>query len=342
MSQPAAPPWADTITLMRARGRRLAKMVHADGKISDYDKSFIYDAKEVPVAGHLALHDLLVSVLQRPDIAVVRGALVGGPSAQRIRRLVRPDQETGDQPTLRDVPRRWLAIDCDDVARPDDIPAGDLGACAELAIDRLPNVLHRAACIAQASGGHGIKPGIRLRLWYWLDRPMATLELKRWLKGCCDPSVFNAAQPIYTAAPVFEPPRTDHLPQRLFEYPGEDWVRCPTPEELEPPPRPIPETVHPVAVAGSARAALYVQSALDSARERIRNAGLRHPTILQESCGLARFVHAGLLSRSELQRALWSAASDAGKDDESEIERMIAFGLQHPSTNPIPVDLRNG
>jgi hypothetical protein len=30
---------------------------------------------------------------------------------------------------------------------------------------------HGARCIAQATASHGIKPGCRVRLWYWLDRP---------------------------------------------------------------------------------------------------------------------------------------------------------------------------
>ena len=342
MNALAPPDWSDTVTLLHAQGNRLTKLVHADGTISDYENAYYYDAEEVRVAGHIALHDMLRNVLHRPNTAVVRGALLNGPKARKIRRLAYEDRETGDQPTLRDVPRRWLAIDCDDVPRPDNLPAGDLAACADLAIELLPAPLHRAACIVQASGGHGIKPGIRLRLWYWLDRPMSGSELKRWLKGLCDVSVFNCAQPIYTAAPLFEAPRTDHLPERLFEYPGEDWVHCPSPEELTPPPRTPPATVRPVAVSGSARAALYVKGAIDHATDRIRSASMRHPTILQEACGLARFVHAGLLTRSALHSALWAAAAHAGKDDEAEIERMVAFGMEHPDINPIPVELRNG
>jgi hypothetical protein len=44
------------------------------------------------------------------------------------------------------------------------------------------------------------------------------------------------------------------------------------------------------------------------------------------------------MTQSELHSTLWSAAQGAGKDDEAEIERMVAFGLDHPDTTPIPVE----
>jgi hypothetical protein len=99
----------------------------------------------------------------------------------RQRRLLHPDLETGEPPTIRETPRAWLAIDLDGVKRPACLLAGNLAACAAEAIGQLPDAFRGTFCIAQASASHGIKLGIRLRLWYWLSRPAAGQELKRWL-----------------------------------------------------------------------------------------------------------------------------------------------------------------
>ena len=85
----------------------------------------------------------------------------------------------------------------------------------------LPPTFTGAACIVQATASHGIKPGARLRLWFWCDRSLSGAECKRWLgKVPVDHSVFGAAQPIYTAAPVFADGAAEHLPCRLLALPG--------------------------------------------------------------------------------------------------------------------------
>jgi hypothetical protein len=58
-------------------------------------------------------------------------------------------------------------------------------------------------------------------LWFWCDRPVTGAELRHWLRGApVDPSVFGAAQPVYTATPVFAIGAADPLPHRLLLLPG--------------------------------------------------------------------------------------------------------------------------
>src|SRR6516165_1593984 len=77
-------------------------------------------------------------------------------------------------------------------------------------------MLHRAG-----DGQAGIAPGIRLRLWFWLARATTGAELRRWLQGVpVDHSIFGAAQPIYTAAPLFCAGAADPLKERLSMVPG--------------------------------------------------------------------------------------------------------------------------
>ncbi len=333
----ARPPWCDTITVMRAPGKRLAKLIRADGTVLDYDSPYRFNATAVPVCGLLDVLAILKRLRVLPDRCVVRGELLAGTAATNIRRLVYQCTKTGDAPTLCSVPRRWLALDADGIERPECVAASDLEACADIVMETLPRPFQRAACIVQASGSHGIKPGCRLRLWFWCDRLMTTYELMRWLAGTpLDPCVFRPCQPIYTAAPCFGPGRAEHLPARLLELPGEDWLRCPSADELAAPaPKP------PVAaenVAAGIDAGAYGRAALIRAADAIVTAGVgkRHDTIIHESRSLARLVRAGVVLERDLIAVVTRAAERAGKADADEIASCIAWGIANPSNAVLP------
>ena len=323
----------ETITVLHAPGRRLAKLVHSDGHADAYDQSKTMNAYTMPLADLATLLALLHRVLRNPECCAIRGEVLAGERAYRIRRLLHPDTETGDLPTLQDVPRRWLALDMEGVALPPDVPAADLAGCARIALATLPPIFHDAACIVQASASHGFRPDLRLRLWVWLSRPAWGHELKRWLRDTpADPSVFGAAQPIFTAAPVFVPGMADPLPTRLLSLPGHDLVPVPPPEMLAPPTRrPAPAIrLHPMPLAR------YARAVLESAAGRIITAGKRHPVIVSEARNLARFVRAGWIAEGYVRAVLTRAAEHAGKTDLREIARCIDWGLNHPSDAPLP------
>jgi hypothetical protein len=227
---------SDHITILRARGRRLVKTVNADGSITDFARPRIFDLFEIQIDGLNALTALLSKLDRRADCCVVRGAPTDADRTARIRRLLHP--RDGDDPTLREVPRRCLTLDCDGLRRPDWIEPGDLLSCACVVIERLPPPFRRAGFVIQGTASHGLKPGIRLRLWCCLSRPVGSTELKFWLRHApVDRSVFGAAQVIYTAIPTFQIGAFDPLPTRLAVMPGNDVVAVPA--HLEPPtPRP--------------------------------------------------------------------------------------------------------
>jgi len=323
----------DTLTVLHAPGRRLAKLLHPDGRAEGYDRTRTLDAYTVPVADLAGILALLQRVLVQPECCIIRGELLAGDRAAGIRRLLYPDKDTGDLPTFRDVPRRWLALDMEGVALPPDQPAADLAGCACIALATLPAAFHAAACIVQASASHGLRPDLRLRLWLWLDRPAWGRELKRWLRDTpADPSVFGAVQPIYTAAPVLAPGMSDPLPARLLFLPGRAVVAAPSPEMLAPPPRPTtpPPEMQPM------HADRYARAALEAAVGRIASAAKRHPTLIREARNLARFVKAGLLADADMRAALGRAAEAAGKDDADEVAACIEWGLSNPSSSPLP------
>ncbi len=332
----------DAVTVLRARGRRLAKRLHPDGRVEGYDSARTLDGFTEPVPDLPALAALLDRLLPRPDCCIVRGELLAGATATGIRRLLHPDAETGDAPTLRDVPRRWLALDVEGVPLPAGIPAADLLACAAVALATLPVALRGAACIVGASASHGLRPDLRLRLWFWLDRPVWGHELRRWLRDTpADPSVFGAAQPIYTAAPVLAGGMADPLPGRLLTLPGVALVTVPAPELLAPPPppeRPAPGP-SPATVATPEQGSAYVRGALVRAVHRITSTtpGGRHRIIVGETARLARFVAPGLLTASVVADVVREAARAAGKDDAAEVAACIAWGLANPwQQGPMP------
>jgi hypothetical protein len=67
----------DSITILRARGRRLAKLIGADGSITDYDSARLYDLAAVELSGLKALGLLLQRLAHRPDCCIVRDGIAG-------------------------------------------------------------------------------------------------------------------------------------------------------------------------------------------------------------------------------------------------------------------------
>lgn len=131
-------PALDALTVLHAPGRRLAKLLYPDGRADGYDRTRTLDGYTVPVADLAGLLSLLQRLLARPECCAIRGELLAGNRASGIRRLLYPDKETGEPPTVRDVPRRWLALDMQGVVLPPDVRAADLSGCACIALATLP------------------------------------------------------------------------------------------------------------------------------------------------------------------------------------------------------------
>jgi len=328
------------MTVLHSRTLRLAKRLHPDGQTDGYDRAKHLDAYAMPVADLAALLALLRRLLPRPACCVVRGELLGESPAHGIRRLLHPCKG-GAAPTFRDVPRRWLALDIEGVPLPPGVPPSDLAVCADAALKLFPATFSAAARIVQASASHGLKPDLRLRVWVWLDRPAWGHEVKRWLCGTpADPSVFGAVQPIYTAAPVLAAGMADPVPERLLFLPGRATVLVPPPDALAPP---LPRVL-PVKPTRPDHANAYVRAALDRAASRVSsmNPGGRHVAIIAETCALARFVGAGLLTGAQVAEVMHTAAKKAGKDDTAEVDACIAWGLNNPRTNAPMPEARHG
>ncbi len=312
------------VTVLRATGRRLTKVWHADGSCTAYEQLKRFDLFPFGLVGFDALVHLLRRLERRTDSCIVRAAPRDPARTRNVRRLLHRDVETGETPTLLDVPRRWCALDFDGI----DLPAGtdprDLAACARAAIARLPLVFNGMRCIVQATASHGIKPGARLRLWFWLSRPTWGWELRRWFEAArdcpVDASLFSPAQIHYTAAPLFEG-CDDPIPKRLIVLPGRDAVRVPHPALLACPPSPLPPPPRR-SVEGGSRALAWAEREIARQRE-----GSRHPTALRVAGWLAKLAAAGRVRPDEVKETVARGLAAAGKD-RREGEAVAVFVLK--------------
>ena len=318
----------DAITILRARGRRLAKMIAADGTVTGYDLAKTFDLIPHPVADLAAIERLLLRLLDRPDCAIVRGEPIGDTRA--VRRLLHPDPETGDGPTLGDVPRRWLALDLDKVPLLDITEVTDLSACAALAVGGLPDGFGQATCIVQATGSHGIKPGARLRLWFWLNRPVMGEELKWWLCGCpVDFSVFSAAQPIYTARPVLAHGVVDPSPLRIVRRAGRAVLE-------------VPVRQTPVSRATTLPSSRVTNNSIQQLLERVLFRletsldGERHYRLRAAAFTVGGLLDAADISEAAAKEVLLAAVRRAGGTavDERNATATIASGLNRGRRKP--------
>jgi putative DNA primase/helicase len=239
-----APPTApdasvDTITVLRSiyDDYPLAKTITPDGESRVKQDAMWYSAEEFPIHDVHSLAAVLEEASRDPYKCVVRGQIIE--TADRTRMLRRKlERDDGTKPTLREVPHSWLLLDIDSVETPPEFdqfasPAATVAFVKEL----LPTAFHSATCWFQHTGSAGTKPGIRLRLGFWLDRALENTELKRWLGQCkIDLALFSAAQIHYVAAPILARGAADPLGGRPRSgiIPGEaDAVAVPPSPEPE-------------------------------------------------------------------------------------------------------------
>lgn len=314
------------LTIATARGRCLRKTRYADGRVIAYDAARTFDFATLSAPDLSTLAASLGELATRPEACILRGAILDGARIRGVRRLLHPDSETGDIPTLRETPRAWLALDLDSLPLPAHADPRDLNACGAIARASLPAAFHKAACVVAATASHTFKPGARLRLWFMLSRALGGAECKRWLAHApVDRSVFGAAQPIYTAAPLFVG-MADPLPLRLVVLPGAERVVAPSEAGLVPPrmpPRPLAHQ-RPFRASGSTATArltglLYTV--------RCAAEGERHSKLYWAACRAGEMVRAGEVSAAPVIDALTEAAMNAGGRDEGSARRTAEHGV---------------
>lgn len=228
---------SDLTLVLGPEWSRFSKRINAVDDITAGDQlpKFL-EFDEADVTGVDDLFDILNLLRAQQNTCVIRGQLLPGVE-QPCRRLLMARTEDGVHypATFEDVPRAWLMVDFDSVPEPDGVDFVTAPAkCAEYLRAQLPRPFHTARCVWQATGSAGLKPGIRLHLWFLLDRALTGDECKAWLSHGAlpfDRTVFGAVQPHFTADPVFADGVTDPMVERIGQLPGRD-ERVQVPTEL--------------------------------------------------------------------------------------------------------------
>jgi hypothetical protein len=323
---------ADSVTVLRTKGLPATKTIGrgADGHpsiISGYGEAKRFSIRTVPVSGIRDLAQALDGA--RQDEFVIRGEPLPGVAWTAALRRLHPDPETGEQPTFREVPRRWVLIDIDHLPGPYCFDPLDGELAAEFARTRLPHECRRATCWWQLTSSAGIKPGIHLRLAFWLDRPVDKKFLDRWFgEAPTDRSVFRPVQAIYCARPILR-----GVPDPVRQRPGlledrDDLVRVPElPAEA---PQPVRQTHSPDGrryVSGSTQD--VAERRLDALCRAIERAGVggRHRCLIWAAARAVELDDA--LPRETIAQALIAAAQRAGVDDhEADLARQVRNGFK--------------
>jgi hypothetical protein len=181
-----------------------------------------------------------------------QGGLVSAKTGARISqhqirtRRLEPDEEHRYAvtwlPTFEDRARSWVILDVDRVPVPDhliDDWVDEPDAAVERVLGLLPEPFRAATCWWSISSsaaipgpqGREVASDLKLKLAFWLDRPLLGTEVKRWMaaeKTPVDPAVFNAIQLIYLARPKLGHGLHDPVPRRSGIWQGEaDTVEVP-------------------------------------------------------------------------------------------------------------------
>lgn len=213
---------ASTLTVLRCQpGSRMGKRYWHDdaGQLqsdaADGIKCKLFEAQELPVSNLATLERLLRRLETRDQAFIIHGAvcppaLTAGRPVNR--KTARVNGRKGDI-LCRSV--RWVCIDIDETVEvPNSIDPfiEPEKAFRWIVNEALPAEFHEASFIGQWSSSAGIKGDIRLarcHLWFELQRPVDTLDLRRWAQwwnaqngGLIDEALYLESQPIYTTAPV--------------------------------------------------------------------------------------------------------------------------------------------
>jgi hypothetical protein len=298
--------------------------------IASYGDAALYRVAFLPAPALAELHTALGRLSRYPRAFVIRGEPLPETNLARCRRLLHPHREDDGSitpATFREAPRRWLAIDWDSLPVPDGLEWRNdpHGTARHLAL-LLPPEFAGCGCVVQATSGAGVKPGMRVRSWYLLDRPVTDAEATRWLcRTPVDRSLYRAVQPHYTAAPVLRDV-PEPMPWRLCLAPGAR-ERVPVPL-LPEPERPRPQSPPP---RGRHEGSPYALAALDAECSLVMRAGVgdRHAALNRAAFKLARFIGTRELTAAEVVADLLTAARGAGlEDSDAELRRFLRYSLR--------------
>ncbi|MBT6392638.1 MAG: hypothetical protein HOJ73_04545, partial [Nitrosomonadales bacterium] len=123
------------------------------------EQSFIigkdFHVSEEPVSNLQSLSKILQNLENDSTCTIIRGSLIEDQTNPVSR----------NKETFTAIPRQWCMIDIDSLAWDGDIK--DQKVMLAHAIEQLPIEFQSVDCYYHFSSSMGIKPGIRVHLWFW-------------------------------------------------------------------------------------------------------------------------------------------------------------------------------
>jgi len=225
----AADQGTDHLTILRHPTNQLAKTWKSDGTIEQYGDAKYFVLFTQSVGDLAALSALLTELEANPNSCVIRGKYVGDEAAAaRDQKEFKAGKVRRTLDYFDDQALHTVLLDVDKFMPTTVDPDGDpVGAVAEFIQTKLPASFQGAGHHVQisSSAGHPTKlgSGLRAHIWFWLETPCTSAELKRWAKAPAievDKSLFNVVQIHYTAAPQMAPGVIDPIQRRSWFTPG--------------------------------------------------------------------------------------------------------------------------
>ena len=230
-----------SLTVLRARGKRLVKVLTASGGKQSYDRAHEFEVEQRKVADFGAFAAMLSELENRRSNCIIRGIPSRhcpheGPvyrlsnmqpgfvddAGRRVSRDAIDANGWQDRigvdlypvswlPMFTDAGTSWLLLDFDDYEGALDW-RHRLEETADELIMQLPDEFGDASCWYQATGSAAdpSKPDlggrkVRMRLGFLLSRPLTQDQLQAWLGHVpgLDVATFRTVQPIYVGRPIF-------------------------------------------------------------------------------------------------------------------------------------------
>jgi putative DNA primase/helicase len=215
----------DRITLLTATGRLLmAKRWRTDGTVEGYGngKNFKHRTALVNDVRHLST--LLQDIEADAQTCVIRGGYIGEELALPL--MQHTEHWTAgcvlrNQEVFKDRKLHMMLADIDGYESLFVDPVTQpVEAIEEFIHSCLPACFRGISYHWQLSNGAGHVSNagkLKAHVWFWLETPYTSAELKAWVKANnfpIDVAVFHEIQAHYTAAPIFEAGQTNPVPVR--------------------------------------------------------------------------------------------------------------------------------
>lgn len=211
----------DTITVLTHPSLLMAKRWNTDGSITPYSTALHFKSRRVPLNSLDDLATLLTTLENSPRSCVIRGTYKGDEYAAANDPEHKPGLALRRKELHEDPPHHWLLVEVDDFEPLSCDPIEDPAtAIDEYVTSSLPPAFHGVSCCWQLSNsaGHVKNAGkLKVHLWYWLETPYASEQLRAWAKAFevpLDRSVLDSIQVHYTSRPLFAEGLTDPVPVR--------------------------------------------------------------------------------------------------------------------------------